>query len=226
MNGRVNEQVRTIFAEALNITVPADDVDLIDGGLLDWLALVELIMELEHRFGISIPFDTLDIDDFRSVESIGAIVAANEGRRERVDQAARAGDLDDVARLYEVVARSGSRVAPPGSRPTSPRRCSTIRGPIRRYLRSSARTTTGRSSVSSRRMSSGCTSPGDPFASGAPATSSREPDAHNRAIGLFLMRHYMNGAQELTFMTRPASPSGGCGNPWEARPPSSIASAG
>ena len=77
MNGRVNEEVRAIFAEALNVVVPSDEIDLIEGGLLDSLALVELIVEIEHRFGMSIPFDTLDIDDFRTVQSIGAVVAAN-----------------------------------------------------------------------------------------------------------------------------------------------------
>jgi acyl carrier protein len=77
MNGRVNEEVRAIFAEALNVVVPSDEIDLIEGGLLDSLALVELVVELEHRFGMSIPFDTLDIDDFRTVQSIGAVVIAN-----------------------------------------------------------------------------------------------------------------------------------------------------
>jgi D-alanine--poly(phosphoribitol) ligase subunit 2 len=80
MNGQVNEEVRAIFAEALSVVVPADDVDLIEGGLLDSLALVELVVEIEHRFGISIPFDTLDIDDFRTVDSIGAVVRATAVR--------------------------------------------------------------------------------------------------------------------------------------------------
>jgi D-alanine--poly(phosphoribitol) ligase subunit 2 len=80
MNGRVNEEVRAIFAEALNVVVPSDEIDLIEGGLLDSLALVELIVEIEHRFGMSIPFDTLDIDDFRTVRSIGAVVSANSER--------------------------------------------------------------------------------------------------------------------------------------------------
>ena len=79
MNGKVNEEVRAIFAESLSIAVPGDDVDLIDGGLLDSLALVELIMEIEQRFGLSIPFDTLDIDDFRTVQRIGAVIHANNG---------------------------------------------------------------------------------------------------------------------------------------------------
>ena len=78
LNGRVNEDIRAIFADTLNVVVPGDEADLIDGGLLDSLGLVELIMEIEHRFGVSISLDTLDIDDFRSVDRIGRVVKANE----------------------------------------------------------------------------------------------------------------------------------------------------
>jgi methoxymalonate biosynthesis acyl carrier protein len=81
MNGRVNEQVRAIFAQTLNIQVPSDETDLIDGGLLDSLALVELVVEVEQRFGVTIPFDTLDIDDFRSVNSIGGVIEKTGGGR-------------------------------------------------------------------------------------------------------------------------------------------------
>ena len=78
LNGRLNADLRTIFAEALNVVVPDDDADLINGGLLDSLGLVELIMEIEHRFGVSVPLDTLDIDDFRTVDRIAAFVRENE----------------------------------------------------------------------------------------------------------------------------------------------------
>jgi methoxymalonate biosynthesis acyl carrier protein len=81
MNGRVNEQVRAIFAQALNIQVPSDETDLIDRGLLDSLALVELVVEIEQCFGVTIPFDTLDIDDFRSVNSIGGVIEKTGGGR-------------------------------------------------------------------------------------------------------------------------------------------------
>ena len=81
MNGRVNEQVRAIFAQTLNIQVPSDETDLIERGLLDSLALVELVVEVEQRFGVTIPFDTLDIDDFRSVNSIGGVIEKTGGGR-------------------------------------------------------------------------------------------------------------------------------------------------
>ena len=75
----VNEQVRLLFAEELNIEVPSDETDLIDGGFLDSLALVELLVEIEQRFGVRVPLDDLDIDDFRSVARISQVIERSRG---------------------------------------------------------------------------------------------------------------------------------------------------
>jgi methoxymalonate biosynthesis acyl carrier protein len=79
MNGMVSERVRLIFVETLNIQVPSDETDLIDGGLLDSLALVELLVEIEELFGVSIAVDGLDIDDFRTVRSITRVIDQSAG---------------------------------------------------------------------------------------------------------------------------------------------------
>jgi D-alanine--poly(phosphoribitol) ligase subunit 2 len=79
MNGMVSERVRLIFVETLNIQVPSDETDLIDGGLLDSLALVELLVEIEELFGVSIAVDGLDIDDFRTVRSITRVIDHSGG---------------------------------------------------------------------------------------------------------------------------------------------------
>ena len=50
--------------------MPSPDTDLIEGGLLDSLALVELLFALEHEFAVTIALDKLDIDEFRSIRSI------------------------------------------------------------------------------------------------------------------------------------------------------------
>jgi D-alanine--poly(phosphoribitol) ligase subunit 2 len=78
----LNARVRAVFVETLNIQVPSEDTDLIDGGLLDSLALVELLVELEQRFGVDIPLDTLDVDDFRTVRRIGQLIHQNGGGAE------------------------------------------------------------------------------------------------------------------------------------------------
>jgi acyl carrier protein len=70
-----NEQVRQLFLEILSIQVPSDETDLIEGGFLDSLALVELLFELELRLGVSVPLDTLEIDDFRTISRIAGVIA-------------------------------------------------------------------------------------------------------------------------------------------------------
>ena len=76
----VAEIVLSIFREELDIEIPGHDVDVIEAGLLDSLGLVTLVFEIEQRCGVSIPFETLEVDDFRTVRSIVGLVDAH--RRE------------------------------------------------------------------------------------------------------------------------------------------------
>jgi acyl carrier protein len=76
----VNERVRRLLAETLNVEVSSDEMDLIDTGVIDSLALVELLVALEREFEVTIPFDELEIDTFRSVRSIGEFIAVQDGR--------------------------------------------------------------------------------------------------------------------------------------------------
>lgn len=69
------DEIITIFLERLHATVPSLDADLLASGVLDSLALVELLLQLEIRYGIQISLEHLDFDDFRSVASIAAFVA-------------------------------------------------------------------------------------------------------------------------------------------------------
>ena len=72
------DRVQRLFVEALNTQAPAPDADLIDSGVLDSLALVELLFALEREFAVTIPLEDLDIDTFRTVDSIAGFV---EGAR-------------------------------------------------------------------------------------------------------------------------------------------------
>lgn len=82
MNGRPPiEHVNEIFANGLNIDVPAADTDLIDGGFLDSLALVELVFQLEQQFAIELPLDELDVENFRTVAQIAGLVESRAGDR-------------------------------------------------------------------------------------------------------------------------------------------------
>ena len=75
----LTEVVLAIFRDELSIEVPGPDVDVIETGLLDSLGLVTLVVSLEQSCGVEIPFETLDVDDFRTTRSIVQLV---EARRE------------------------------------------------------------------------------------------------------------------------------------------------
>jgi acyl carrier protein len=75
----VTDRVQRLFVETLNVEVPSPDTDLIEGGLLDSLALVELLFALEREFAVTIALENLDIDSFRSIRSIAGFVENEAG---------------------------------------------------------------------------------------------------------------------------------------------------
>jgi acyl carrier protein len=75
----VVERVLRLFGDELSIDVASPTTDLIETGLLDSLALVELIAAIEQEFQVDLALDTLEIDAFRSVESIAAFVERMPG---------------------------------------------------------------------------------------------------------------------------------------------------
>jgi methoxymalonate biosynthesis acyl carrier protein len=72
----VSERVQRLFLETLNVQVPSDDADLIESGVIDSLALVELLFAIEREFSVSLPLDDLEIDNFRSVSRISDVIEA------------------------------------------------------------------------------------------------------------------------------------------------------
>lgn len=72
----VSERVQRLFLETLNVQVPSEEADLIESGVIDSLALVELLFAIEREFDVSLPLDDLDIDNFRSVNRISDVIEA------------------------------------------------------------------------------------------------------------------------------------------------------
>jgi acyl carrier protein len=50
-------------------------VDLLETGLVDSVKIVELVLEIEQRFGVSLPFEELEIEDFRTVPRLAERIA-------------------------------------------------------------------------------------------------------------------------------------------------------
>ncbi|MGH2931512.1 MAG: acyl carrier protein [Gaiellaceae bacterium] len=70
----VSERVQQLFLETLNVQVPSEEADLIESGLIDSLALVELLFAIEREFSVSLPLDDLEIENFRSVNRISEVI--------------------------------------------------------------------------------------------------------------------------------------------------------
>ena len=65
-----------LFLESLHIEAPSPDTDLFESGTLDSLQLVELLLQLERRFGVRIAIESIDLDRLRTLERIAKLVEA------------------------------------------------------------------------------------------------------------------------------------------------------
>ena len=97
-----------LFSESLHIEAPSPDTDLFETGILDSLQLVELLVQLEQRFGFKLKIDDIDLDDLRSLERIAGLVAART-----------AGAGTQTAQLLSLEVRHGAanQEGNPGLRP-------------------------------------------------------------------------------------------------------------
>jgi D-alanine--poly(phosphoribitol) ligase subunit 2 len=75
-NGAIVEYLGALFTEQFHVNVPSPDTDLLDTGLLDSLQFVELLLQLEQRFGIRVPIDSIELDDLRTLARLARVVAA------------------------------------------------------------------------------------------------------------------------------------------------------
>lgn len=78
----ITQELASLFPEALGIDSPGKDIDLIEAGVIDSLALVELLFAIERHFGIEIPPDRLEVERFRTIGRLADLVAECGAMRE------------------------------------------------------------------------------------------------------------------------------------------------
>jgi acyl carrier protein len=66
--------IRSVLRDHLHVLVDSPETDLLENGSVDSIGLVELILQLEERFDVSLPMDALEIDDFRSIHTIADLI--------------------------------------------------------------------------------------------------------------------------------------------------------
>jgi D-alanine--poly(phosphoribitol) ligase subunit 2 len=67
-------EIQKLFAEKLSRPVSSPDEDLFEAGILDSMVLVELLLQLEQTFGLSISIADLDLDSIRTIRKIAEMV--------------------------------------------------------------------------------------------------------------------------------------------------------
>ena len=71
------ERLRDILARTLGTAPPDPETDLVQSGLLDSLALVELLVAVEQEFAITFAPDELEIERFRSLGALAQLVESH-----------------------------------------------------------------------------------------------------------------------------------------------------
>jgi methoxymalonate biosynthesis acyl carrier protein len=67
-------EIQAFLLEKLSIRVDSEESDLLETGVLDSMAQLNLLLYLEKHFGLHLPMDSLEIDSFRSVANIAELV--------------------------------------------------------------------------------------------------------------------------------------------------------
>jgi len=67
-----------LFVESLHIDAPPPDTDLFESGAIDSLQLVELLLQIERRFGVHIAVENIDLDNLRTLRRISDLVAGQQ----------------------------------------------------------------------------------------------------------------------------------------------------
>ena len=78
-NGTSNLGLEVEIGRLIRREFPAEpgapEEDLVAAGVLDSLTLIQLLVQLEEHFGVSIPLSELELDDIRSIRSLARLIA-------------------------------------------------------------------------------------------------------------------------------------------------------
>jgi len=68
------KRIEGLMKDVLAITPDGIDQDLLESGLIDSMALIELLYAIEQEFTVELPLEDLDVDLLRSIRGIASYV--------------------------------------------------------------------------------------------------------------------------------------------------------
>lgn len=73
------EELGALFADNFHVCVPEPTADLLEEGILDSFQFVELLVQIEKRFGLSIDIAGIDLDDLRTLQRLAGLIERRRG---------------------------------------------------------------------------------------------------------------------------------------------------
>ena len=77
------DRVNRLFEHKLGLPVPSPDADLFESGVMDSLAFVNMLLQIESEFGLKFSLESIDLERFRSVASIAEFIASQGAGADR-----------------------------------------------------------------------------------------------------------------------------------------------
>jgi len=71
----IQDTVVRILRDKLEVEVSSSETDLLETGMIDSLKFVDLIFNLEQEFGITMPMESLEVEQFRTIADIVLLVS-------------------------------------------------------------------------------------------------------------------------------------------------------
>jgi acyl carrier protein len=68
-------RIQALFEEIFDLSAPVPQANILHTGLLDSLALVTFLLEIEVHFNLEIPLESLEIPDISTIGGIARLVA-------------------------------------------------------------------------------------------------------------------------------------------------------
>lgn len=76
----VQARLTALFSETMHVDVPSVETDLFDSGILDSQRFVELLLHIEKYFNAPIDIDDFEIENFRCIETIAALILQRQSQ--------------------------------------------------------------------------------------------------------------------------------------------------
>ncbi len=76
----VQNRLTTLFSEVMHVEVPSVETDLFSTGILDSQRFVELLLHIEKYFNTPIDIDDFEIENFRCIEKIAALILQRQNQ--------------------------------------------------------------------------------------------------------------------------------------------------